>query len=429
MNKKNEKVNTNNRKSEAFFMRKTITKLLLVFFLMTMYAYTLSIDSIPDNVVILEGENIALKTLFGMRIKTKGETLEAVSNNKDSTITPKTGKATLEVSLFNNIPIKEVDVDILPKSKVIPVGGVAGVKLYTSGVLVVGMSEIEGIDNKKHRPYENTGIQEGDTITEVNHTAISSTEELMKIVNQSQGRAIQIQYRQEEETKECSIEPVKTSSKEYKLGLWVRDSAAGVGTVTFYEPNTKTFGALGHGITDIDTEELIHIASGEFVTTRILDIVKGESGAPGKIQGTVDNQQNIGKIYKNSQFGIYGKVDNLASLKIDTSREMEVALREEIKLGKATILCSLDNEKVEEYEIEIEKIYRDNNYNNKSMQIKVTDQRLIEKTGGIIQGMSGSPILQNGKFVGAITHVLLNNPQEGYAVFGDIMLKQSKEIN
>ena len=263
-------------------MRKTITKLLLVFFLMTMYAYTLSIDSIPDNMVILEGENIALKTLFGMQIKTKGETLEAVSNNKDSTITPKTGKATLEVSLFNNIPIKEVDVDILPKSKVIPVGGVAGVKLYTSGVLVVGMSEIEGIDNKKHRPYENTGIQEGDTITEVNHTAISSTEELMKIVNQSQGKAIQIQYRQEEETKECSIEPVKTSSKEYKLGLWVRDSAAGVGTVTFYEPNTKTFGALGHGITDIDTEELINIASGEFVTTRILDIIKGESGAPRK---------------------------------------------------------------------------------------------------------------------------------------------------
>lgn len=152
-------------------------------------------------------------------------------------------------------------------------------------------------------------------------------------------------------------------------------------------------------------------------------------GHHGKIQGTVDNQQNIGKIYKNSQFGIYGKVDNLASLKIDTSKEMEVALREEIKLGKATILCSLDNEKVEEYEIEIDKIYRDNNYNNKSMQIKVTDPRLIEKTGGIIQGMSGSPILQNGKFVGAITHVLLSNPQEGYAVFGDIMLKQAKEVN
>ena len=149
----------------------------------------------------------------------------------------------------------------------------------------------------------------------------------------------------------------------------------------------------------------------------------------GKIQGTVENQQNIGKIYKNSKFGIYGTVDNLASLNIDTSKEMEVALRDEIQLGKATILCSLDNQRVEEYEIEIEKIYKENNYDNKSMQIKVTDERLIEKTGGIIQGMSGSPIIQNNKFVGSVTHVLVNNPQEGYAVFGDIMLKQSKEVN
>ncbi len=148
----------------------------------------------------------------------------------------------------------------------------------------------------------------------------------------------------------------------------------------------------------------------------------------GKIQGTVEKQRNIGKIYKNSRFGIYGTVENLASLNIDRSKEMEVALREEIQLGKAKILCSLDNQKVEEYEIEIEKIYKENNYDNKSMQIKITDPKLIDKTGGIIQGMSGSPIIQNNKFVGAITHVLVNNPQEGYAVFGDIMLKQSKEI-
>ena len=145
------------------------------------------------------------------------------------------------------------------------------------------------------------------------------------------------------------------------------------------------------------------------------------------MQGTVENQKNIGKIYKNTQFGIYGTVDNISSLNIDTSKEMEVALRDEITLGKATILCGLDNQKVEEYEIEIEKIYKENNYNNKSMLIKITDPKLLEKTGGIIQGMSGAPIIQNGKFIGAITHVLVNNPEEGYAVFGDIMLKQSKE--
>ena len=409
-------------------MKKTITKLLLVFFLMVIYAYTLAIESIPNSIIILEGENIALKTLLGMQIKTDTETMETISNYNTNTISEKSGKATIQVSLFDNITLKDVKVDILPRTKIIPVGNIAGVKLYTSGVLVVGMSEIEGIDNKKHKPYENTGIKEGDTITQINNREISSTEELMETVNQAQGKAVTIKYIQSEETKECSIEPVKTSNNEYKLGLWVRDSAAGVGTVTFYEPSTKTFGALGHGITDIDTEELINIASGEFVTTRILNITKGESGQPGKIQGTVENQRNIGKIYKNSQFGIYGTVENLASLNIDTSKEMEVALRDEIQLGKAKILCSLDNQKVEEYEIEIEKIYKENNYDNKSMQIKITDKRLLEKTGGIIQGMSGSPVIQNGKFVGAVTHVLVNNPQEGYAVFGDIMLKQSKEI-
>ena len=409
-------------------MKKTITKLLLVFFLMVIYAYTLTIENIPSRIVILEGENISIKTMLGMQIKMKSETMETVSNYNAQAINEKAGKTTLEVSLFDNIPLKDVDVDILPKTKVIPVGNIAGVKLYTNGLLVVGMSEIEGIDNKKHKPYENTGIKEGDTITQVNNKEIASTEELMQTVNQSQGKAVKIKYIQSEETKECSIEPVKTSNNEYKLGLWVRDSAAGVGTVTFYEPETKTFGALGHGITDIDTEELINIASGEFVTTRILNITKGESGTPGKIQGTVENQKNIGKIYKNTKFGIYGTVDNLASLNIDKSKEMEVALRDEIKEGKATILCALDNQKVEEYEIEIKKIYKENNYDNKSMQIKVTDERLLEKTGGIIQGMSGSPIIQNGKFVGAVTHVLVNNPQEGYAVFADIMLKQSREV-
>ena len=191
----------------------------------------------------------------------------------------------------------------------------------------------------------------------------------------------------------------------------------------------KPLEPCGHGITDIDTGELINIASGEFVTTRILNITKGESGNPGKIQGTIENQVNIGDIDKNTKFGIYGKVDNLSGLSIDTSKEMEIATRDEIQVGKATILCSLDNKTVQEYEIEIEKIFKENNYDNKSMEIKVTDSRLLEKTGGIIQGMSGSPIIQNGKFIGAVTHVLVNNPEEGYAVFGDIMLKQAREIN
>ena len=409
-------------------MKRMIKMLLLVFLLCIIFIYTLVIQNIPDQLVIFEGENISLKTLLGINIQEENSQTLETSATSNEEIGEKIGSSKLEVSLFDNFKLKDIEVSVLPRTTVIPVGNIAGVKLYTNGVLVVGMSEIEGEDNQKYKPYENTGIEEGDTIIKINDQEIANTEQLVETVNLSKGEEIKIEYIHEEETKECSITPVKTSSDEYKLGLWVRDSAAGVGTVTFYEPSTKTFAALGHGITDIDTNELINIASGEFVTTKILSITKGENGNPGKLQGTIENQKNIGTISKNTRFGIYGKVDNLSSLNIDTSKEMEVALREEIQTGKATILCSLDNKKPQEYEIEIEKIYLENNYDNKSMKIKVTDERLLEKTGGIIQGMSGSPIIQNGKFIGAVTHVLVNNAQEGYAVFGDIMLKQSKEV-
>ena len=402
--------------------KKNIKRAILIFILIIIYIYIIAIDAIPNQIVIFEGESVKVNSAMGLGIKE-----EAVTTNIEKTSDATT--KTLKLNLFENIFVKDINVSVLPKTTVIPVGNIAGVKLYTDGVLVVGMSEIEGVDAKRYKPYENTGIEEGDSIISINQNTISSTDELIETVNRSEGKEIKLKYIHEEETKECSITPVKTGDNEYKLGLWVRDSAAGVGTVTYYEPSTKTFGALGHGITDIDTEELIHIASGEFVTTKILNIIKGENGVPGKIQGTVENQKDIGTISKNTKYGIYGTVKNLSALNIDTSREMEVALRKEIKTGKATILCSLDNQKVEEYEIEIEKIDTQNSYNNKSMKIKVTDERLLEKTGGIIQGMSGSPIIQNGKFVGAVTHVLVNNPQEGYAVFGDMMIKQSKEVS
>lgn len=409
---------------------KNIKGIILIIILLVVYIYVVSIQAIPDNIVIFEGENIGLRTIFGLKadLVDNKEVIETLSNSQSKVIND-TGKKNVKLSLFENIFVKDVTVDVLPKTTVIPVGSVAGIKLYTSGVLVVGMSEIEGIDNKKYKPYENTGIEEGDTIISINNENIATTEDLVNNVNLSEGKSIKVGYKHNEKAQECSITPIQTSNNEYKLGLWVRDSEAGVGTVSFYEPSTQSFGALGHGITDIDTEQLIDISSGEFVTTKILNIVKGESGNPGRIQGTIDNQKNIGTIYKNTKFGVYGKVDNISSLTLSSSNEMEVALRDEIKVGKAKIMCSTENGKIEEYEIEIEKIYKENNYNNKSMLIKITDERLLEKTGGIIQGMSGSPIIQNGKFIGAVTHVLVNNPTEGYGVFGDIMIKEMKSVN
>lgn len=407
---------------------KKLFRILIILSLLVIYTYIVAIQAIPNNVVVFEDESINLKTILGLNlnITDNSKIIETLSNSQENQINEK-GTKTIKLSLFDNIFVKNINVDVIEKTTVVPVGTLAGIKLYTNGVLVVGMSEIEGIDSKRYKPYENSGIEEGDTIVSINNNQIESTEELIEEVNMCKGNSLQIKYLHGEKTKECSITPVQTSSSEYKLGLWVRDSAAGIGTVTFYEPSTKNFGALGHGITDIDTEELINIASGEFVTTKVINVVKGEQGNPGKIQGTIENQKDIGKIYKNTQFGIYGNVDNLSTLNIDLSKQMEVALRDEIKVGKATILCSVDkNETVNEYEIEIEKVFKDNNYNNKSMLIKVTDEKLLEKTGGIIQGMSGAPIIQNGKFIGAVTHVLVNNPQEGYGVFGDIMIKKMK---
>ena len=406
--------------------KKIIIRIFILLILIIIFSYILVIDNIPSTITILEGEDINLNMLLGFKIN-KQETEETIETSTDLKNT-EVGTTNLKISLLNK-KIKDVKVDILPKTKVIPIGSVAGVKLYTSGVLVVGMSEIEGIDQKIYKPYERTEIKEGDTIIAVNDVQINSTDELITQVNNSNGNSIKLQYIHDEETQECSIKPIKTSKREYKLGLWVRDSAAGIGTVTFYDSNTGSFAALGHGLLDIDTEQLIHLSSGEFVTTNILNVDKGEKGNPGRIQGTLENQKNIGIITQNTSFGIYGEVTNPSSLQINKSNEMEVALRDEIKTGQAEVWCSLQNGKIEKFNIEIEKIYKDNNYDNKSMKVKVTDQRLIDKTGGIIQGMSGSPIIQNGKFIGALTHVLVNEPLEGYAVFGDIMIKQMYKAN
>ena len=409
---------------------KKILKISILIVLFFVYMYVLAIEAIPDSLILFEGERLNLKTILGLNIK-QDESYKAIqtASTTSSGVTNEAGSTSINISLLGKVPVKEVNVSVLPRTTVIPVGTVAGVKLYTNGVLVVGMTEVQGMDNIKYKPYENSGLKEGDMIVSIEEQEITNTIDLANIVNESNGEIVDIKYVRDGETLECSILPAQTAREEYKLGLWVRDSAAGVGTVSFYEPKTKTFGALGHGITDIDTGSLINIANGEFITTKVLSITKGEEGIPGKMQGTINNQQNIGKIYKNTNFGIYGIVDNLSALRIGSTKEMEVALREEIQLGKASILTSLDGDTVKEYEIEIEKKYINNNYDNKSMLIKVTDEELIQKTGGIIQGMSGSPIIQNGKFIGAVTNVLVNDPKQGYAIFGDLMLKQAKEVD
>lgn len=401
---------------------KKLKKFLIIVILIIVYIYVCNISMLPNNIVLMQGEALKLNTILGINVK-NSETITA-SSSLNNSIVEETGKMELELNLFNMFSVKDVTVNVIPKTTVIPLGKAIGLKMYTEGVLVVGMSEIEG-----KKPYENSGIETGDKIIEINNIKINNTEELIACVNSSNGENVEIKYISDNEEEIANILPVKTDSNEYKLGLWVRDAAAGVGTLTFYEPSTGEFGALGHGINDVDTYELIDIANGELVTTNIIDIVKGENGIPGEIRGVIDGGTIIGSISKNTGYGVYGKVIETSRLNIDKNKEMEVANRNEIKTGKAEIMCELENGKIENYEIEIQKIFLENNEDNKSMLIKVTDERLIEKTGGIIQGMSGAPIVQNGKFIGSVTHVLVNDSKMGYAVFGDLMIKQMREVN
>ncbi len=405
---------------------KVLKKFFVILFLLVVYMYVCNISMLPNNIILMQGEALNLNTILGINVKSSSlSNAITASSNLNNSIAENTGKMELELDLFNLFPVKDVTVNVIPKTKVVPLGKTIGMRLYTEGVLVVGMSEIEG-----KKPYENSGIETGDKIVEVNNVEIKSTDELIQCVNSANGSSVEVKYinnKNEEEV--ANITPAKTAENEYKLGLWVRDAAAGVGTVTFYEPQTGEFGALGHGINDVDTYELIDIANGEIVTTNIIDIVKGEKGSPGEIRGIIEGERTIGNVSKNTSFGVYGNMLDTTSLNINKESELEVANRSEIKLGKAEIMCELENGKVEKYEIEIQKIFLDNNSDNKSMLIKVTDEELIEKTGGIIQGMSGAPVIQNGKFIGAVTHVLVNDPQMGYAIFGDLMIKQMREVN
>lgn len=424
-----------------FFLKKNYMYIILILILLIILAYATNITAIPESLILFENEELNFEPILGVKIEETvpvGADLSEQVRSNFQLHTSENEESKMKIanlqekqyslSLFG-ISLKTIQANIIKKTKVVPLGNLVGLKLYTKGVLVVGVSEIKGEDNKVYKPYEEAGISEGDSIIEINGESVNTTNELIACVSKCKGNNINVKYIDDGETYSTTIKPVKTSSNSYKIGLWVRDAAAGVGTLTFYDPSTNSCAALGHGIQDVDTGELVDISSGEFVSTDIIDIEKGEKDSPGKIEGTIEDSKKIGEIYSNTNFGIYGTSTNKSELNLDNKEAVEVASRNEIKTGKASIICTLENGIRKEYEVEIEKVYINNNENNKSMIVKVTDEELLEKTGGIIQGMSGSPILQNGKLVGALTHVLVSDPTKGYGVFSDIMLQQSKDAN
>ena len=408
-----------------------LKKFFIIIISLVIYVYVCNITLLPSNIIIFQGEDVNLRTVAGINIrragKVKASSVQASNDiSVDNSVESSAGSYELNLDLFGTIPVKEINVNVIERTKVIPCGDLIGVKMYSKGALVVGFSEIEGADNKIYKPYNNSGIKEGDTIVEINGNSISNTNELVDQVNEANGDCLVVKYKSGEAVKETNITPVKNSMNEYKLGIWVRDAAAGVGTLTFVEPSTGNFAALGHGIVDIDTGGIFNISNGELVGSRMISIRKGEKNNPGEIRGIIDSADVIGNIRKNTNYGVFGTTYDMSNYINQNNKEYEVALRSEIKEGEAEVICELENNKKTSYKIKIEKIYTSNNYDNKSMLIKIVDDRLINKTGGIIQGMSGSPIIQNGKFIGAITNVLVNDPTMGYAIFGDLMIKQMK---
>lgn len=394
---------------------KNLRYILTIFFILFIYSYIVNISNLKSNIVILEGEHYYFNVCPFITVS---ETASVSYNNEN--------KYQIELKLFGKVDLKEISVTEIKNLEVIPSGEVIGLKLYTNGVLIVGMSEVEDFQNKKVKPYETTEIKEGDTIIQIDEEEIDSVKTLKSVVNKSEGKELKLTLVRDGTVLTSNIIPAQISKNEYKLGLWVRDAATGVGTLTYYNPSTNQFGALGHGISDSDTGKMIDIESGELVTSKIVSITKGVSGTAGEIRGTILNQPTIGTVDKNTNFGIFGNLNDLENLKIDYSKKMKVALRNEIREGDAKIYCNIDGNEVKEYKIRIEKIYYDNDYDNKSFLIKVTDENLLNKTGGIIRGLSGAPIIQNNKFVGAVTNVLLAKPEVGYGIFAELMIKNSK---
>ena len=376
------------------------------------------VENIPNTVFIREGEK--LQSDYFIRLSDETDSKEA------STLSTYGKK--VNVKVLGLLPVKSIFVKSLPNQVyVYPGGGPIGVKLNTKGVLVVALSDIETVNGKQSSPAAASDIQIGDSIIKINDIDINDSEQTTKEINKSDGKEVTIQIYRKGTFLNKKVTPIKSKTdNKYKIGLWVRDTTAGVGTLTFYDDNTMVFAALGHPITDIDTGTILNINSGEIISSSIMSVKKGVKGDPGELKGIfVDEDIVLGQIYKNTECGIFGR-SNLKLINSVYNKPIPIALRNEIKEGPAKIITTIEGDKPKEYSITIEKLLTQDSPGPKSMVIRVTDPELLEKTGGIVQGMSGSPIIQNGKLVGAVTHVLINKPDVGYGIYIEWMLKDAE---
>lgn len=337
--------------------------------------------------------------------------------------TSQPGDYKLKVKALGAIPLKTMEISVLPKDSVVPLGTSIGVKIEMAGVMVVNISDVKVADGKSYSPAKDAGLKSGDVITRINDTSIKNSTDLTSFVEKNGGNQLVLNIKRDEQNQEISIKPsMEQDTNLYKLGIWVRDGTTGIGTMTFYDPKSGKFAALGHGIADADTGKIIDVGSGHITPATVVSVRKGERGNPGELKGYIkDDMDSLGEITLNNKFGVFGDLNsNFAS----SALPIPVASRDEINTGNAYILTSAKGQTAERYEIIIERVFKNSTDTNKGMIIKVVDQRLIDKTGGIVQGMSGSPIIQNNMIVGAVTHVFVNDPERGYGTFIDTMLEQ-----
>ncbi|MBP3337713.1 MAG: SpoIVB peptidase [Clostridia bacterium] len=324
-----------------------------------------------------------------------------------------------KLKLFGIIPVKTVNVNVLEEKSLTVSGKTIGIKMFTEGLLAVGISDITDINGKSHNLGNLYGIKTGDIILSANDKTLFNTEDLADAIENSKD-SINLTIKRGDKTFQKEVYPIETKDG-LKLGIWVRDSTAGIGTLTFLDGDTLSFGALGHPIADSDTGVLMPVSSGTICDASVVGVNKGEAGIPGELRGVFKGEKSlIGEIEKNTEQGIFGKITD--SCKYLNGESFPICSRNGISEGKAQILSNIDGEKIECFDIEIERVMRYNIDNYKDLVIKVTDNKLLEQTGGIVQGMSGSPILQNGRIVGAVTHVFVNDPTRGYGIFIENML-------
>lgn len=333
----------------------------------------------------------------------------------------------LRLKIFGVVPIRDVEVKVTGERTLIPIGMPVGIYMKAKSSMVIGVGEFIGEDGMKYAPARYL-LQEGDYILQVDGEEISGKKELIARIEESEGKNMTLLVERDGEQFPMQVQPRADAGGTYKLGIWIRDNAQGVGTMTFVEPDGK-FGALGHGINDVDTGLLMELQYGELYHTDIIGIRRGSAGTPGELTGLISYQESnrIGSIASNTRKGIFGKlyegvVEDLQPYS-DFLTEMPVGTKQEIVTGKATILTGVDGS-IREYEVSIEKVNYNSGTESREIELTVTDPELLSRTGGIIQGMSGSPILQNGKIIGAVTHVLVGDPTKGYGIFIEEMLEE-----